>query len=295
MGKSRKHEVPLELLSHYGQRDEYRRLDSGPGALERVRTQDIIRRHAPAPPATVLDVGGGPGAHACWLAREGYRVHLLDPVPLHVEQAQQASAAQPEFPLASARVGDARALPYRDAVAEVALLLGPLYHLPEREARIRALREAWRALKPGGMLLVAAISRFASILDGLARGLFADSQFARIVERDLADGQHRNPTDHPEYFTTAFFHRVEELEAEVREAGFEFEATLAVEGPAWMLQDFQAQWEDVARRERLLWAARMLEDEPTIVGASAHFLALARRSAGGRPEAWAGGPPRENG
>ena len=290
MGKSRKHGVSPELLSHYDKVDENRRLNSGPGALELVRTLDIIRRHAPDPPATVLAVGGGPGAYACSLAREGYRVHLLDPVPLHVEQAERASAAQPEYPLASARVGDARTLPYRDAVAEVALLLGPLYHLPEREARLRALREAWRTLKPGGMLLVAAISRFASILDGLARGLFADPQFARIVERDLADGQHRNPTGDPEYFTTAFFHRVEELETEVREAGFEYEATLAVEGPAWLLQDFQTQWEDVARRERLLWAARMLEDEPTIVGASAHFLALARKSA-----RVAGEPPREIG
>jgi len=277
MAKTRKFVVPRELLSHYGSVDENRRLASGPGALERVRTQDIIRRYAPEPPAAVLDVGGGPGAYACWLAREGYRVHLLDPVPLHVEQAEQASAAQPDHPLASARVGDARALPYRDSVAEVALLLGPLYHLPEREARIRALREAWRTLKPGGMLLVAAISRFASILDGLARGLFDDPQFARIVERDLADGQHRNPTDHPDYFTTAYFHRVEELESEVRDAGFEYEATLSVEGPAWMLQDFKAQWEDVGRRERLLWAARMLEDEPSVVGASAHFLALARK------------------
>jgi ubiquinone/menaquinone biosynthesis C-methylase UbiE len=278
MGRSWKHKVSPELLSHYGEFDESRRLESGPGALELVRTLDIIRRHAPDPPATVLDVGGGPGTYACRLAREGYRVHLLDPVPRHIEQAERASAAQPDYPLASARVGDARSLPYRDAVAEVALLLGPLYHLPEREARIRVLREAWRTLKPGGMLLVAAISRFASILDGLARGLFADPQFVRIVERDMADGQHRNPTGDPDYFTTAFFHRVEELETEVREADFEYEATLAVEGPAWMLQDFQAQWEDVGRRERLLWAARMLEDEPSIVGASAHFLALARKS-----------------
>jgi hypothetical protein len=60
-------------------------------------------------------------------------VHLLDPVPKHVEQARTASARQPEYPLASAEVGDARRLPHADASADAVLLLGPLYHLVERK------------------------------------------------------------------------------------------------------------------------------------------------------------------
>lgn len=268
------------MLSHYDRAEESGRLAGGNGALELARTQEIILRHVPTPPATVLDVGGGPGVYACWLARKGYRVHLLDPVPLHVEQAQAAAARQPDHPLAGARVGDARALPYRDAAVEAVLLLGPLYHLAQHQDRIRALREARRVLKPGGVLLVAAISRFASTLDGLARGLLADPQFVRIVEQDLADGQHRNPTERPEYFTTAYFHRPDELESEIRDAGLLHRETLGVEGPAWILPDLRERWQDAARRERLLWAARMLEDEPSVLGSSAHFLAVAHRDEG---------------
>jgi ubiquinone/menaquinone biosynthesis C-methylase UbiE len=81
-----------------------------------------------------------------------------------------------------------------------------------------ALREARRILKPKGVLIAAAISRFASLIDGLARGFFCDSDFRKIVASDLATGQHRNPTSQTAYFTTAYFHRPEELAAEVREA-----------------------------------------------------------------------------
>src|SRR5204862_445674 len=103
------------------------------------------------------------------------------------------------------------------------LLLGPLYHLTEPSDRLAALREAHRVLRGGGIIFAAAISRFASALDGLVRGFLHDEQFVRIVERDLKDGQHRNPTEHPAYFTTAFFHHPDELRAEVEEAGFRLE------------------------------------------------------------------------
>ena len=67
----------------------------------------------------------------------------------------------------------------------------------------------------GGTLVAAAITRFASLLDGLAQDFIEDPQFLEMLEGDLASGQHRNPTGNPDYFTTAFFHRVEELEDEV--------------------------------------------------------------------------------
>jgi hypothetical protein len=153
-------------------------------------------------------------------------------------------------------------------------LLGPLDHLTDRGDRLTALREACRVLRVGGFVAAAAISRFASVLDGLYAGYLSDPTFERIVERDLADGQHRIPGDADQaYFTTAFFHRPDELSAEVEEAGFAVEGMFGVEGPGWLLAD---RWEDPVARPNILRAAHLLEQEPSVIGASSHLLAIGR-------------------
>jgi SAM-dependent methyltransferase len=269
--------LPADVATYYARVSEAGRLDSDRGPLELARTQEIIGRHLGPAPLTVLDVGGAAGRYACWLAAEGHLVHLVDALPLHVEQALAASAAQPERPLASARVGDARRLGGEDGRVDAVLLLGPLYHLTERADRLAALQEARRVLRPGGLLFAAGISRFASLLDGLVEDLLSDPDFERIVERDLQDGQHRNPTAH-DYFTTAFFHLPAELAGEVTDAGFSLVELVGVEGPGWVLQDFAARWADPAHRRRLLWAARAVERESALLGLSSHLLAVAQRT-----------------
>jgi ubiquinone/menaquinone biosynthesis C-methylase UbiE len=269
--------TPEAVAAHYASGYEADRLQQGAGQLDRERSRELLGRFLPPPPATVLDVGGGPGGHACWLAARGYQVHLIDITPLHVELARQASARQPEAPLASAEVGDARTLPWADATVDAVVLFGPLYHLTDRADRLQALREARRVLRPGGALLAAAISRFASALDGLSRGFLKDPQFAEIVRRDLTDGQHRNPTGRPEYFMDTFFHHPDELRGEVAEAGFEAPRVYGVEGPGWLVPGFDAWWENGEYRDRLLQLARALEAEPSLAGASAHLMAVATR------------------
>jgi ubiquinone/menaquinone biosynthesis C-methylase UbiE len=266
-----------EVTAYYARGLERDRLAGGQGALEFARTQALLGRYLPAPPAVVADVGGGPGRYAVWLAERGYRVHLIDPVPLHVEQARAAAAARPGATLASAEVGDARSLRLPDSSADAVLLFGPLYHLPERADRLQALAEARRVCRPGGVVLVAAISRFASTLDGLRGGYLEDPAFAAVAAGDLRHGRHRNPTGDPAYFTTAYFHRPEDLAAECAAAGLAHEATLAVEGAAWLLADLDARLADERRRAVLLASLAALEAEPTLLGVSAHLLTVARR------------------
>ena len=99
---------PREVLAYYARGQEDERLDHDTGKLERCRTQELLLRYLPAPPAVLLDVGGVTGQYAIWLAARGYTMHLVDPVPLHVDQARARSAAQPHAPLASVSGGDAR-------------------------------------------------------------------------------------------------------------------------------------------------------------------------------------------
>jgi ubiquinone/menaquinone biosynthesis C-methylase UbiE len=264
------------IAEFYERTPEETRLQQGPFQLEEVRTRELIQRYAPPPPGTVVDVGGAAGAYALWLADAGYAVHLIDAVPRLVAEAERRSAAA-GLPLASCRVGDARALDLPAETGDVVLLLGPLYHLTDPADRAQSLREAARVLKPGGRLFAAAISRWASALDGLTRDLLRDSRFRQIVEQDLRDGQHRNPTERMDYFTTAYFHRPEELAAEVRAAGLALDGVYGIEGPGWILPDVTERMGDDRRRATLLEVARMLETEPAVLGSSAHLLAVARR------------------
>jgi ubiquinone/menaquinone biosynthesis C-methylase UbiE len=274
-----------EIAPHYEEGREQARLTSPSGTLELIRTQQILQRYLPAPPAGVLDVGGGPGAYAFWLAGLGFEVHLLDLIPLHVEQARRTAATPGTPSLASAEVGDARHLPFPNESADAVLLLGPLYHLTERPDRLSALLEAHRVLRRGGLLFAAAISRFASALDGMRNGFLTDPAFAAIVEEDLRTGQHRNPSNHPGYFTTSFFHHPDELREEVVEAGFSVEGVLAVEGPAWLVASTAEAPSRPGERETLLSVLRALEAEPALLGASAHLLAVGRKHSAAEPEA----------
>jgi ubiquinone/menaquinone biosynthesis C-methylase UbiE len=265
-----------QVIRHYEQADENSRLQTGWFRLEFARTQELILRHLPPAPAVILDAGGGSGAYAGWLASLAYEVHLIDPVPKHVEQALQRSMRQ-QRPIASVRVGDARKLEQSDYSVDGVLLLGPLYHLTEREDRLACLKEAFRALRIGGVVFAAAISRFASLLDSMTHGFFDQPDFAAILERDLSDGQHRNPTDKPEYFTTAYFHRPDELVSELSAAGFRLQELTAVEGPGWLAKDFDRLWADPVERKRLLQCVRNIEHEPALLGASSHFMAIGKK------------------
>jgi SAM-dependent methyltransferase len=277
MSEAGRPKLPVEVTRYYQEVPEEGRLSAGASQLEFTRTKEIVLRYLPPPPATILDVGGAAGAYALWLAEQKYRVHLVDASPRLVQEARRRSEASPNR-LATCQVGDARQLAFDEGIADGVLLLGPMYHLTETEERWRALREVHRTLRPGGVMFAAAISRYASALDGVARDLFADPAFAAIVRRDLEHGQHRNETDNWDYFTTAYFHRPDELRAEIASAGFDCQGVFGLEGPGWVLSDFDQRWADPRKREDLLRVARALESEAPVVGLSAHLLAVGTKA-----------------
>ncbi len=261
-----------QILRYYESGQEAERLESPFFHWEKVRTLDLLDRFLPRPPALILDVGGAAGAYAFPLAERGYVVDLIDPVPLHIEQAKQRSATH-QRALRNFLIGDARAIPSDDGAADAVLFFGPLYHLTDSNERLKAIREARRVLRAGGVLLAVAISRFASALDGIGRGLIRDPGFVRIVEQDLKTGQHRNDTGNLDYFTTAFFHHPDELKMELIEGGFPHPTLCAIEGPLWTVPESTS----FEQREELMATVRALESEATLIGASAHIMGIATK------------------
>ncbi|HEY3408360.1 MAG TPA: class I SAM-dependent methyltransferase [Propionicimonas sp.] len=259
------------VRAYYERSDEAGRLKSD--SVELLRTRELLATWLPHAPAEVLDVGGGAGIHALWLAGLGYTVDLVDAMPGHVEQAVEASRLTTS-PLRSAEVGDARALARADASVDAVLLLGPLYHLTAAADRQRALAEALRVLRPGGVAIAAGISRWASTADGLMLGYLGEEPFPAIVAADVATGVHRNPDEHPHWFTTAYFHTPEELAADVADAGFEVDGPVAVEGPWPVHPDLL---DGAAKQEAALAAIRRLERDPSVLGGSPHLLVRGRK------------------
>jgi 2-polyprenyl-3-methyl-5-hydroxy-6-metoxy-1,4-benzoquinol methylase len=139
-----------EVREHYASEIvEAERLTRGSGRLELVRTQEIVRRHLPAPTLRILDVGGGAGVHAEWLAGDGHVVHVVDPMPNHVEAVQRLGRSNGRI---TAEIGDARQLAAETGSADAVLLLGPLYHLTGRADRVQALAEARRVVRIGALV-----------------------------------------------------------------------------------------------------------------------------------------------
>ena len=87
-----------------------------------------------------------------------------------------------------------------------------------------------------------------------------------------------NPDLNTGWFTTAYFHRPDELAAELADAGFTVEALLAIERPSDAMRDANAWLADDVMRGRLLRAIRRIEAEPSILGAGGHLMAVGRKS-----------------
>jgi ubiquinone/menaquinone biosynthesis C-methylase UbiE len=181
--------VSERLLEHYASFDEPGRLDRGGGLLEEARTRELLSRFLPAG-ASVLDVGGGDGRYAEWLARRGHAVSLVDVVPRHVDLARGRAGDPPLF---EAELGDARTLRFADGSVDAAILFGPLYHLVERDDRLLALREARRVCRAGGVVCAAVISRLAPALDGILNGWIVDDFNFQTVQLQLEHGASGDP------------------------------------------------------------------------------------------------------
>ena len=248
------------------------------GIIERLRTHRILDRFLPEPPAVIYDIGGGAGVYAFPLAEQGYSVHLIDLTPRHIGLAA-GHMAESGIQLAECAVGDARNMNAPDSTADAVLLLGPLYHTKEAPERARILLEAYRILKPGGVLFAAAISRYAVYHDFGQLNQLDDPHIAALSRDVLKTGQNHQPCDSERNFFSysAYFHHPDELEEEVLAAGFSSTDLLSVEGPSWLFAGLKETVKNDPSIQTLLRFIELTETERSTMGASGHIMAVARK------------------
>lgn len=243
--------------------DESARLTtrSAQGPLEFQRTHELIRDHAPV--GRVIDIGGGSGLHAKALQNDGYDVELIDPVQRHVDAARDAGL--------DAQLGDARDLPFAGGTFDVALLLGPLYHLASESDRLVALAEAARVITPGGVILAAALSRYVAFgsvsLTQIPPARMPDD-WAELIIEGTPGPRLRFPAGH--------FHTAEELHDELTAVGFKVREIVGVEGPAGLFLEMVNETDEELHNAALM-IARAASSVPGIRDQSAHLIAIAHR------------------
>jgi SAM-dependent methyltransferase len=256
------------MMAHYASGAELGRLESR-NALEFERSKMILAERLPAG-GRLIDVGGGPGTYAAWFASRGYQVDLVDPVPLHVEAAREASRTGTQF---GAHLGDARQLPFADAVADAVVMMGPLFHLVTPEDRHQALSEAFRVVRPGGVIAASAMGRFFLFGHAVAQNAVSDPETLRRVMSIVDTG------DRPGGWGPfpAFAHRPGDLEDEVRGAGFDDVVVVAIESFFHLLGDIGSRMADEASRSALFELLSRYETDPALLAMSGHLMAIGRR------------------
>jgi hypothetical protein len=130
------------------------------------------------------------------------------------------------------------------------------------------------------MVVAKALSRFYPVFEELAGDMPPEPGRPGRTARFLADGQYRNPAGDPAHFTTSYFHRPEELAGEIRDAGLDLRQLVAASGSVKLLPGLSQLLDVPGSRDHLLSVLRLLEAEPSLVGMSQNFVAIAQAPAG---------------
>ena len=263
---------------YYRDFDEWNRLVRDPyHRLEFGTTLHFLKKRLPAR-GDLLDVGGGPGRYTVELAREGYRVSLVDLTPEHVDRARRnirrAGVADQVPRILEGSVTDLSE--FADASFKGVLCLGgALNHVLAPRDRDRAVGELIRVARRGAPIFVSVISRYAQLIDGLVRhsdGLRTDPEHHwRILRTGNYDG-HRG-------FAPSHFFTPEELLALLRKHRLKVGESVGLEGLAAghiRIVNRLARANPGAWRN--WWKFHLATcTDPSVVATSQHFLVVARK------------------
>ena len=148
-----------DFYNHY---DEDSRLLFQHSSVEFLTTMRYIEKYLKHGDK-VLEIGAGTGRYSHALARRGHPVDAVELVAHNIEVFRQNTRPGESVTIAQGNALDLSA--FADNAYDVTLLLGPLYHLYTQDDKRRALREAIRVTKPGGVVFAAYVISDGCLLD----------------------------------------------------------------------------------------------------------------------------------
>jgi SAM-dependent methyltransferase len=227
-----------------------------------------------SPGSAILDDGAGPGRYSIELAKCGHKVDLLDLSEANVEFASSI-AVEKGAKLNGLHVGNAIDLSrFRDSIFDAVILFGPMYHLLEIETRKRAIEEAIRVLKNGGLLAVAFISSYSAVYDILNKDpsyLLGDwDQIVRCKKTDIfKEGKDK-------VFTDAYYIDPFEVEEYMSQFGLSKLSIIGAEGLTAQSQSVLAKQSEDVIQEWIRLAIELAETKGAIAS-SIHVVYFGKK------------------
>lgn len=168
------------LTEYYSNYNEDGRLLSRHGQVEFLTTMRYIEQYL-RPGMRILEIGAATGRYSHTLARQGYQVDAVELIQHNIELFMKNTQEGEQVRITQ---GDARDLSFLpDECYDLVLLLGPMYHLFTVEDQKRALSEALRVTKPGGILMAAYCGNDATMVQYcFGRGMLREEKYKKLVD-----------------------------------------------------------------------------------------------------------------
>lgn len=250
------------IEKHYNKHPEDLRLLRRHGIVEFETTMHHLHRFL-KPDDMILDIGAGTGRYTSALMAEGYKVKAVELVRRNIDVFLKRE------PTADVVQGDARSMPFiEDNTADVTLLLGPLYHLFGDEEKVKALKEARRVTKPGGLIFVAYLMNEYSILSYC----FDEDRIGELMEKGFVDKEFHIQSQEGELYD---YIRLDDINRLNGKAGLERVTIFSPDGAAdYMRTRLNRMNDDTFAR--FIEYQKCISERPELIGAGSHTVDVVR-------------------
>lgn len=246
------------IEKHYNKHPEDLRLLRRHGMVEFATTMHHLHRYL-QPGAQVLDIGAGTGRYTSALMAEGYQVKAVELVQRNIDVFLKRE------PKADVQQGDARNMPFIPThSADVTLLLGPLYHLIGFDEKLKALNEARRVTRPGGLIFVAYLMNEYSILSYC----FDEDRIGGLLERGVVDEQFHIQAQADELYD---YVRIDDINALDQAAGLERVTIFSPDGAADYMRTRLNRMSDETFAHFIEYQ-KCISERPDLIGAGSHVV-----------------------
>lgn len=254
-----------ELEKYYNKFNEDKRLTRRHGQVEYITSMKYIHEYLEqmTNPA-ILDIGAGTGKYCVQLANEGYDVSAVELVKYNLGILKSKNST------VKARQGNATNLSkYENNYFDMALLFGPMYHLFTFQDKLKALNEAKRVTKPGGIILVAYCMNEYSIL---TYG-FKQNHINECIKSGKIDDKFKCHSDIEDLYD---YMRIEDINALNQEVGLERIKIISSDGPANYMRQLLKEMDEETFNNFIKYHLSVCE-RSDLIGAGAHTLDILKK------------------